>query len=191
MATRHLIRTIILQSFYEWDFYNHEHDVDAIVTRNLESFGKGIDEPEFCWKIVKGIMARLTQIDAIIEKAAPDWPLYQIANIDRNVLRIGLYELIFADKNEVPPKVAINESIELAKNFGGPNSSKFINGVMGTVYRELHGEDGVAVAEKEDASTAKVQEVSKVETVGKSSNLESVSKLQTKPRNRHPRKISE
>ncbi len=141
MATRHLVRTIILQSLYEWDFFEHRNDLTEIIERNLESFGHGIDEPEFAWKIAKGVIENIKKIDSVIEKAAPEWPINQIANIDRNVLRIGLYELLYADKEEVPPKVAINEAIELAKNFGGPNSSKFINGVLGTVYREIGGDE--------------------------------------------------
>ena len=137
MATRHLIRTIVIQSFYEWDFYNHETDLEKIVERNLESFGQGIDEPEFAWKIVHGIVEHLKEIDTVIEKAAPEWPLEKIAIIDRNVLRLGLYELLYADKEEVPPKVAINEAIEIAKNYGGNNSPRFINGVLGTIYKEI------------------------------------------------------
>ncbi len=108
-----------------------------IVERNLGEFGPGMDEPEFVWRIVKGVVEHLDKLDAIIEKAAPEWPLKQIAVVDRNALRIGLYELIYADRAEVPVKVAINEAIELAKNFGGPNSGKFINGVLGTVYKQL------------------------------------------------------
>jgi len=137
MATRHLCRQIVLQSLYEWDFYNQKENLTKVVERNLQEFGPGIDEPEFVWKIVKGVIEHLKEIDKIIEKAAPEWPLNQIAIIDRNVLRIGLYELIYADKQEVPEKVAINEAIELAKNYGGPNSGKFINGVLGTVYKEI------------------------------------------------------
>jgi N utilization substance protein B len=137
MATRHLVRTIILQSLYEWDFYKHETDLEKIVERNLAEFGPGIDEPEFAWRIVKGIVEHLAEIDGIIGKAAPEWPVDQIAIIDRNVLRIGLYELLYAPKEEVPPKVAINEAIEIAKGYGGLNSPKFVNGVLGTVYREL------------------------------------------------------
>lgn len=137
MATRHLIRTIVLQSLYEWDFYKRESDLAKVLDRNLHEFGPGIDEPEFAWKIVKGIIEHLPEIDAIITKAAPEWPLDQIAIIDRNVLRVGLFELLYADKSEVPPKVAINEAIEIAKNYGGMNSPKFINGVLGTVYREM------------------------------------------------------
>jgi N utilization substance protein B len=126
-----------LQSLYEWDFYNQKHDLVQILERNLNEFAPGIDEPEFAWKILKGIAEHLKEIDRVITKAAPDWPLSKIAIIDRNILRIGLYELLYADPQEVPPKVAINEAIEMAKNYGGPNAGRFINGVMGTVYREM------------------------------------------------------
>ena len=136
MATRHLVRSVLLQSLYEWDFHNGARDVTEILERNLNEFAPGIDEPEFAWRILKGVVEHLAEIDAIIEKAAPEWPIEKIAAIDKNILRIGLYELLYADVREVPPKVAINEAIEVAKNYGGPNSVKFINGVMGTVYRE-------------------------------------------------------
>lgn len=150
MATRHLIRSIVLQSFYEWDFYNRETDLTKIVERNLEDFGPGIDEPDFLWRIIKGIVEHFNELNAIIEKAAPEWPMSHIAIIDRNILRIGLYELLYADPNEVPPKVAINEAIELAKNYGGPNSSRFINGVLGTVYKQLESQkkEGESAEEK-------------------------------------------
>ncbi len=141
MATRQLCRSIVLQSLYEWDFYKQKADFTGILERNLQEFGPGIDEPEFAWKLAKGVIEHKKEIDDIITKAAPDWPLEQIAPVDRNALRIGLYELLFADREEVPPKVAINEAIEIAKNYGGPNSGKFINGVLGTVYREI-GEPG-------------------------------------------------
>lgn len=141
MATRQLCRSIVLQSLYEWDFYKQKPDLVKILERNLQEFGPGVDEPEFAWKLLNGVIEHKEEIDNIIEKAAPDWPLEQIAPIDRNALRIGLYELLFADRNEVPPKVAINEAIEISKNYGGPNSGKFINGVLGTVYREI-GEPG-------------------------------------------------
>jgi N utilization substance protein B len=137
MATRHLIRTVILQTLYEWDFYKQEKDITAILERNLEEFAPGIDEPDFAWRILSGVAEHLTEIDNILTKAAPDWPVDKIAVIDRNILRIGLYELLFADHNEVPPRVAINEAIELAKNYGGPNTSRFVNGVLGTIYREM------------------------------------------------------
>ncbi|MEK7543014.1 MAG: transcription antitermination factor NusB [Patescibacteria group bacterium] len=146
MATRHLARTIVLQSLYEWDFYGQRSDLTAIVERNLNEFGPGIDEPDFVWRIVKGVVEHIKEINAIIEKAAPEWPVDQIAVIDRNVLRIGLYELLYADKDEIPPKVAINEAIEIAKGYGGTNSPKFINGVLGTVYAEMGNPDGSADA---------------------------------------------
>lgn len=152
MATRQLCRSIVLQSLYEWDFHKQKEDLIAVMERNLLEFGPGIDEPEFAWKLLKGVIEHKKEIDIIIEKAAPDWPLAQIAIIDRNALRIGLFELLFADRKEVPPKVAINEAIEVAKNYGGPNSGKFINGVLGTIYREI-GEPG-----KDDGPKAKTSE---------------------------------
>lgn len=137
MATRHLIRTVILQSLYEWDFYRQKKDLVQISDRNLTEFAPGIDEPEFAWKILKRLVDHIADVDGVITRAAPEWPLDKIAIIDRNILRIGLSELLYADPEEVPPKVAINEAIEMAKNYGGPNSGRFVNGVMGTIYREL------------------------------------------------------
>lgn len=137
MATRQLARSVVLQSLYEWDFYAKKEDLIKIAERNLAEFAPGIDEPDFAWRLVKGVVEHMPEIDKIIEKAAPEWPIQQIAIIDRNALRIGLYELLYADPEEVPPKVAINEAIEIAKNYGGPNSGKFINGVLGTVYKEI------------------------------------------------------
>lgn len=142
MANRHLSRSIVMQSLYEWDFKRKKPEqLEEIVGRNLKEFGPGLEDAEFVWKLIKGVIKYSPQIDKIIEKSAPEWPLEQITVIDRNVLRIGLYELLFADREEVPPKVAINEAIELAKTFGGESSGKFINGVLGTVYREI-GEPG-------------------------------------------------
>ena len=137
MATRHLVRSVVLQSLYEWDFYNRKADLTKILERNLEEFAPGIDEPDFAWRLMKGVIEHQKEIDNIIKKAAPEWPIEQISIVDRNALRIGLYELLFADHEEVPPKVAINEAIEIAKNYGGPNSGKFINGVLGTVFKEM------------------------------------------------------
>ena len=104
----------------------------------MAEFAPGVDEPEFGWKILHGVAEHLQDIDNIIRSAAPEWPLEKIAIIDRNILRIGLYELLYADPDEVPPKVAINEAIELAKNYGGPNAARFVNGVLGTIYREVN-----------------------------------------------------
>ena len=137
MATRQLGRSIILQSLYEWDFNNKKDDLDKIIKRNMEDIAPGFDEPDFVFNLVSGIVKHLTELDEVIIKAAPEWPLEQIAIIDRNALRIGLYELLYANPEEVPPKVAINEAIEIAKNYGGPNSGKFINGVLGTVYKQV------------------------------------------------------
>jgi transcription antitermination protein NusB len=138
MSSRHLSRSIAMQSLYEWDFYGQKKDdLKKITERNIKEFGPGLESVDFIWKLIDGVTSNLSQLNQIIEKTAPEWPLEQITIIDRNVLRIGLYELIFEDKSEVPPKVAINEAIELAKNFGGESSGKFINGVLGTVYKEM------------------------------------------------------
>lgn len=151
MATRHLIRTVILQSLYEWDFYSQKADLTSILERNLNEFAPGIDEPEFGWKILKNLVEHLKEIDQIITKAAPEWPFDKIAIINRNILRIGLSELLYANHEEVPPKVAINEAIEMAKNFGGPNSVKFVNGVLGAIYREIDGRNAASKLPKQPA----------------------------------------
>ena len=137
MASRHLSRSIVLQSLYEWDFYGKKGVLKNIVERNIKDFGPGLEDLDFIFKLSEGVEKHMPEIDRIIEKAAPEWPIAQISIVDRNVLRIGLYELLYADKEEVPPKVAINEAIELAKTFAGPTSGKFINGVLGTVYKQL------------------------------------------------------
>lgn len=140
MANRHLSRSIAMQSLFEWDFTGDDKSkIDSIIKRNVDQFAPGLEDTKFIEGLVKGVLKKQKKIDDVIEKAAPEWPLEQIAAVDRNVLRIGLYELLFSDKKEVPPKVAINEAIELAKTFGGDSSSKFVNGVLGTVYREIGG----------------------------------------------------
>jgi len=127
-----------MQSLYEWDFFGKKPEaLKKIVERNVKEFGPGLGDQTFVWQLISGIVERLSELDKIIEKAAPEWPIEQINIVDRNVLRIGLYELLFSNKEEVPPKVAINEAIELAKSFGGESSGKFINGVLGTVYKEI------------------------------------------------------
>lgn len=127
-----------MQSLFEWDFSDQDKSkIDAIVKRNAEQFAPGVEDYSFVALLVQGVIKRQKKIDSIIEKAAPEWPLDQIASVDRNVLRIGLFELLFGNKKEVPRKVAINEAIELAKTFGGDSSGKFVNGVLGTVYREM------------------------------------------------------
>lgn len=141
MASRHLSRSIVLQSLYEWDFFGKKGNLKEIVERNIKDFGPGLEELDFIWQLVDGVTKHMQSLDKIIEKAAPEWPIPQIAIIDRNVLRIGLFELLHANKEEVPPKVAINEAIELAKTFSGQTSGKFVNGVLGTVYKQLENKD--------------------------------------------------
>jgi len=138
MASRHLSRSIVMQSLYEWDFLDKSKgSLKEIVERNIEDFGPGLEDVGFVWDLVSGVEKHLTEIDKIIETAAPEWPIAQIPIIDRNVLRIGLFELLYSNKEEVPPKVAINEAIELAKTFSGQTSGKFVNGVLGTVFKQL------------------------------------------------------
>lgn len=108
-----------------------------IALHNIEEFAPGLDDTDFIFNLIYGVRDNMEKINAIIEKSAPDWPLDQITNVDRNVLRIGIYELTMANAPDVPPKVAINEAIELAKTFGGPSSGKFVNGVLGTIYKHI------------------------------------------------------
>ena len=137
MAARQLGRGIALQSLYEWDFHGRKGNLETIVNRNLEEFAPGFNDHEFVLKILRGVSSKIEELDEVITVSAPEWPIEKLPVVDRNVLRIGLYELLYADREEVPPRVAINEAIELAKNYGGINSGKFINGVLGTVYREI------------------------------------------------------
>ena len=142
MANRHLSRSVVLQALFEWDFRGQpDKEVSAIILRDAKEFAPGMGDVSFMEELMKGILAKKSDIDDIISKAAPDWPLDKISPIDRNVLRLGLFELLFSDREEVPAKVAINEAIELAKTFGGDTSGRFVNGVLGAVYKEL-GEPG-------------------------------------------------
>ncbi len=162
MANRHLSRSIVLQTLFEWDFLlastkrseggpAETDQIKTILNRNLKEFAPGLEDDSFVFTLINEILKKRTAVDEIIEKAAPDWPIDKISIIDRNILRIGLTELLFGDRKEVPPKVAINEAIELAKTFGGENSGKFVNGVLGAVYKEI-GEPG-----KEEKSKKKKQ----------------------------------
>src|SRR3989338_1055282 len=142
MANRHLARSIVLQTLYEWDFRKLSPELAlGLLKRNIHEFAPGLSDSAFLDELLANILSKKGDLDKIIEKAAPDWPIDKISTIDRNVLRLGLFELLFSDKNEVPAKVAINEAIELAKTFGGENSGKFVNGVLGSVYKEI-GEPG-------------------------------------------------
>jgi N utilization substance protein B len=142
MANRHLSRSIVLQTLFEWDL----NEVDRKAThemlqRNVAEFAPNKTDLPFMEKTLDGVLGKQQEIDLVITKAAPEWPLERISPVDRNILRLGLYELLFGEREEVPAKVAINESIELAKQFGGDNSSRFVNGVLGAVYKEI-GEPG-------------------------------------------------
>lgn len=135
MSNRHLGRTIALQSLFEWDFYSGEIDIEPILAHNFEAFAESFDDTEFTQTLVHGVIAHIDELNDLIMRYAPDWPLDQITIIDRNVLRIGIYEL--KKTTDIPPKVAINESIELAKSFGGASSGRFVNGVLGSIYRDM------------------------------------------------------
>lgn len=142
MANRHLSRSIVLQSLFEWDLNAIERKaVIEVLDRNIEEFAPNKTDRPFMNTLLDGILSKQPELDLVIEKAAPEWPIDRISPVDRNILRLGLYELLFADRKEVPAKVAINEAIELAKQFGGENSSRFVNGVLGAVYKEI-GEPG-------------------------------------------------
>jgi len=148
MANRHLSRSIVLQTLFEWDFLSADEksklsddSLKEILDRNLKEFAPGFEHDPFAAVLLAQVIKKRATVDEIIEKAAPDWPIDKISVIDRNILRLGLTELLFGDSAEVPPKVAINEAIELAKTFGGENSGKFVNGVLGAVYKEI-GEPG-------------------------------------------------
>jgi len=152
MANRHLSRSVVMQTLFEWDFAGKTVDketIDEILKRNALEFAPGMGDTSFMKFLVENILKNRETIDSILAKAAPDWPIEKISIVDRNILRIGLYELLYMDKVEVPAKVAINEAIELAKTFGGENSGKFVNGVLGAVYKEM-GEPG-----KDDAPRKK------------------------------------
>lgn len=139
-SNRHLGRIVALQSLYEYEFRLQSEDktvdIDEILNRNLDRYESAIEDKAFVGALVKGVLNVQDDIDAKIVPIAPDWPIDQIARIDRNILRIGLYELLH-QAEVVPPKVVINEAVELAKAFGSDNSSKFVNGVLGTAYRTL------------------------------------------------------
>jgi N utilization substance protein B len=139
-SNRHLGRIVALQTLYEYEFRSEESIksgvVDDILARNIARYTEAIDDKKFVEELVKGVLKNRDDIDEKLQPIAPSWPILQVALIDRNVLRIGLYELLYR-ADAVPPKVAINEAVELAKAFGSDNSSKFVNGVLGTALRTL------------------------------------------------------
>jgi transcription antitermination protein NusB len=173
MANRHLSRSIVLQTLFEWDFQSALHaeqkkdtsvsgKIRAALKRNLKEFAPGLEDDDFVLSLIGGVLQKRTVIDGIIEASAPDWPIDKISIVDRNILRIGLFELLFSDRAHVPPKVAINEAIELAKTFGGENSGKFVNGVLGAVYKEI-GEPGKEqISKKKEGGSKEPLDITKL-----------------------------
>ena len=156
MSNRHLARTIVLQSLYEWDFHRmDDNKAMLIIERNLEEFAPDLDEKPFCLALMKGVIDKLADIDKAIRTFAPDWPIERITTVDRNVLRIGIYELAY--DSQIPSKVAINEAIELAKTFGGESSGKFVNGVLGAVYRDQVANNNIKEVDKAKEEADKLE----------------------------------
>lgn len=140
MSSRHLCRTVVMQTLYEWDFNEKKSEsVDSILARNLKAFAEDTGEEKYAIETVKGVIAKINEVDKTITEYAPNWPIEKITPVDRNILRLGVYELRFS--HDIPPKVAINEAIELAKAFGGSASGRFVNGVLGSIYNDMKKED--------------------------------------------------
>ena len=136
MSNRHLSRTIAMQTLYQWDFNGQqEKELDQILEYNIADFAPGFNDDGFAKKIIDGVLKNRKKIDQLISQYATEWPIEQITIIDRNILRIGVYELKFDP--DIPSKVAINEAIEIAKTYGGESSGKFVNGVLGAIYKEM------------------------------------------------------
>ena len=154
-SNRHLGRIISLQSLYEYEFRNKAGDttaeIDTIIAKNIEPYSKALGDTEFVYQLTKGVVDHIKELDDVLRPLAPEWPLDSIASVDRNTLRIGLYEL---SSGNVPPKVAINEAVELAKAFGSDNSSRFINGVLGTAYKQLGLEEKEGTNEQQKSAKA-------------------------------------
>lgn len=158
MSNRHLARTISMQSLFQWDFQGKstKKDVDDIVAFNLKEFAPDFDDRGFVSDLLEGVIANVEKIDAIITKYAPDWPIDQITNVDRNILRIGVYELKISET--IPSKVAINEAIELAKTFGGESSGRFVNGVLGAIFKDMVVKGEMKEVDKVDPKKNKKQD---------------------------------
>jgi len=149
MSNRHLARTLAMQTLYEWDFSGKDNQkLEEAVERNLREFSPDFDDKGFVKELVRGVIGNLEEIDEFIKKYAPEWPIEQITIVDRNILRLGLFELKFSPS--VPSKVAINEAIELAKAFGGESSGKFVNGVLGAIFKDFLARGELKDADKEE-----------------------------------------
>jgi N utilization substance protein B len=158
-SNRHLGRIIALQTLFEQDFRHAagdaEFDLEAVLARNIARYQATVDDKDFIEQLVRGVDKRVQELDTELQPVAPEWPIDQIARMDRVILRIGLYEL--KHEKDVPPKVVINEAVELAKAFGSENSSKFVNGVLGTVLRNQTGETKETKGSKDDAKPKKAE----------------------------------
>ncbi len=156
-SNRHLGRIIVLQSLYENEFRTKAGDtttsIDTIVAKDIEPYAKALGDTQFVYQLANAVNEKIPELDEVLQPMAPEWPLETIAAVDRNILRMGLYELQYC-QDTVPPKVAINEAVELAKEFGADSSSKFVNGVLGTAYRGIYGD---AVAAKPQPSVPEEQ----------------------------------
>lgn len=143
MASRYDQRRTVLQTLYECDFRNvfDLENIQSILRRNFKEEGLGDTVADFSEALALGVLAKKSIIDEILGKAAPEWPVDKIDMINRNILRLGIYELLFGEEMQIPRKVAINEAIELAKAFGGESSKRFVNGVLGNIYNDLEKED--------------------------------------------------
>lgn len=138
MSNRHLSRSVAMQALFEWDFTGRQPErLKPIIQHTLEEFAPGMEDPSFIYSIAEGVTEHLPEIDGMIQETAPEWPLDSITVVDRNILRAGIFELKFSPATDVPPKVAINEAIELAKTFGGASSGKFVNGILGAIYKKM------------------------------------------------------
>lgn len=153
MSRRHLARSIVMQVLYQWDFRGKPTAaLPAIIAQQLEEFGTGLGEHEaYVSQTVEDMIAQLEAIDDVIRKYSSNWPIDQMSLVDRNILRIGVYELQFND--EIPGKVAINEAIELAKNFGGPASGRFVNGILGAMFNDMPQEEAAKEPTPDESSS--------------------------------------
>ncbi len=159
MSNRHLARTIAMQTLFAWDFNGKKNEtIEALIDENFENFAPQFDDGGFVRETVKSIIDHSEEIDNYIRRYATEWPLEQITIVDRNVLRIGIYELLYSEN--IPPRVAINEAIEIAKAFGGESSGKFINGVLGAIYKDMPEAERV----RREAITQKLQEAKESRT---------------------------
>ena len=155
MSSRHLSRSVAMQILFEWDFKKLDpKKLPSIVQRTVKKFApQNPESRQFIKETVEGVSKHIKEIDELIQKHAPEWPLNQISAIDRNVLRLGIYELVYSP--DIPSKVAINEAIELAKTFGSESSGKFVNGVLGTIYKEREKKGIVKEIDKQKAGDKK------------------------------------